>query len=542
MSATNPVEELQDELLCPICLGSFKEPVILDCEHNFCHACITEFWKVSDTGVCPQCRKKSLSERKLRPNKQLETVVDIARDLEGECKKHGEVFNLFCKEDRTLICMVCRESQEHKTHRVIPLETAAEECKEQLESHLTHFQQMREWQVRQRAAQEEEYQTLLTQTESRKQEIVSAFKQAHQILKQGEQFMRNSLDGTIKDLVKTRNKNNRCSDKLLLLDNLIAEINQKRQQPVIECLKDIDSTLSRCEKMKGEEEPPVDSLTELGSRVQAVFESQKVICDLLKNFRVELVPELGSLENLLSDVQGQVSCEDPAENVPNKPEQDDTFLCKLDYEDGKCSSNSCEEQEVVPTVQQNNMADFINVVPEEVIGHWFDSKFGRRGAWKTIAAITVLLAAVLLAVVLGTVWSGSKVCVTPVDIPGTCCPENWIGYQGKCYFFSEDEANWTWSQHFCSSHGASLAGLDTLKEKDFLMRHKGSLDPWISLRREPDQPWKWPNGSVFNYPFQIGGGGECAYIYEIIVSSSRCYTKRNWICSKPDEFTKRKIT
>uniref|UniRef100_A0A674K3H5 C-type lectin domain-containing protein n=1 Tax=Terrapene triunguis TaxID=2587831 RepID=A0A674K3H5_9SAUR len=122
--------------------------------------------------------------------------------------------------------------------------------------------------------------------------------------------------------------------------------------------------------------------------------------------------------------------------------------------------------------------------------------------------------------------------VTPPDSPAACCPEHWIGYHGKCYLFSEDEADWTSSQHSCSSHGASLAWLDTLKEKDFLMRHKGYLDPWIGLRREPGQPWKWPNG----------GGGECAYMYKNTISSSKCYTQRNWICSKPDEFAKREIT
>uniref|UniRef100_K7G8R0 C-type lectin domain-containing protein n=1 Tax=Pelodiscus sinensis TaxID=13735 RepID=K7G8R0_PELSI len=138
-------------------------------------------------------------------------------------------------------------------------------------------------------------------------------------------------------------------------------------------------------------------------------------------------------------------------------------------------------------------------------------------------------------------FSVAKVCVTPPDCPSACCPEDWIGYHEKCYFFPNDEANWTASQHSCSSHAASLAGFDTLKEKDFLMRQKGYLDAWIGLRREPGQPWKWPNGSVVNL-VQIGGGGECAYVFGIAVRSSGCYTKRNWICSKPDEFAKRKNT
>nr|XP_005312611.1 zinc finger protein RFP-like [Chrysemys picta bellii] len=537
MSATYPVNELRDELVCPICLEPFKDPVILDCEHNFCQACITDCWEASGTGVCPQCRRKSFPESELRPNKQLKVVVDVARRLQVECEKHEEVFSLFCKQDRTLLCNVCRLSREHKAHTVIPIEAAAEAFKEQLLSHRDRVQCVRDERGRRVAAEEREYQILLKQLERQKQEIASEFKQVRHVLKQGEQLMRNHVEGTIQDLRKTRNKNTKG---LLLLDNHIAEINQTCQQPVNELLKDIGSTLSRCEQVKGEEEAPVDSLTELESRVQAVSESQKVLCDLLKTFRVELAPELGPLENVSSEVQRQVSGEDPTEDVPENFKQEDTSVCLLDREDDECTSDSCEEQEVLPIDKQNNSTDFTNVEPKKIIGHWFDSKVRRCGAWKIIApvVVAVLLAVLLIAVI---IWSVSKDSVTPPDSPAACCPEKWIGYQGKCYLFSEDEANWTSSQHFCSSPGASLAWLDTLQEKDFLMQHKVYPDAWIGLRREPGQPWKWPNGSVFNDLFQIGEGGECAYIYKNTISSSRCYTKRNCICSKPDEFAKRKI-
>ncbi|XP_039373191.1 E3 ubiquitin-protein ligase TRIM11-like isoform X2 [Mauremys reevesii] len=577
MSAPNWGEKLQDELVCAICLEPFKDPVILDCGHSYCQACITGSWGAWGTGLCPQCRKP-LPEAELRPNKQVEAVVGIARRLEGQCKKHRDDLKLFCKEDRTLICRVCRESREHRAHTVIPIEAAAEEFKEQLLSHRARVQRVRDERGGRAAAEEGKYRILLKQLECQKQESLSEIKQVRQVLKQREQLLRDPLEGMIQDLGKTRNKStNRRSEGLLHLDNLIAEINQKCQQPAIELFKDIDSTLSRCEQVNGEEEAPVDSLTEVESRVQALSESQTVLRDLLENFRVELAPELGPLENISSEVQGQVSGEDPTEDVPDSPKQEDTSVCLLDWEDDKLNSDSCQKQEAVPTERQNNVTDFINVEPEGDVdaeylvsepvpdisfmsgggtlnlldkkrvghrgpGHWFDSKLRRRGAWKIVAAVvaSVLLLAVLLTAVIA--WSASKASVTPPDSPATCCPEEWIGYQGKCYLFSEDEANWTSSQLFCSSHGASLAWLDTRQEKDFLMRHKGYLDPWISLRREPGQPWKWPNGSVFNHPVETGGGGgECAYMYQITISSSECYRRRNWICSKPDEFAKRKI-
>ncbi|KFZ66808.1 C-type lectin domain family 2 member B, partial [Podiceps cristatus] len=44
------------------------------------------------------------------------------------------------------------------------------------------------------------------------------------------------------------------------------------------------------------------------------------------------------------------------------------------------------------------------------------------------------------------------------------CPFDWIGYRGKCYYFSEAERNWTSSQDNCSALGASLAVLDSVED------------------------------------------------------------------------------
>ncbi|XP_044839313.1 C-type lectin domain family 2 member D-like [Mauremys mutica] len=126
---------------------------------------------------------------------------------------------------------------------------------------------------------------------------------------------------------------------------------------------------------------------------------------------------------------------------------------------------------------------------------------------------------------------------------GPWCPDGWVGYGGKCYYFSEAEGNWNNSQRHCSSLGASLAGIDTLQDLAFLLRYKGKSDHWIGLRREQElgQPWKWVNGTKFNRLFVITADGDCAYLNdENRVSSLRCTSERHWICSKPDAFTKAK--
>ncbi|XP_050776126.1 C-type lectin domain family 2 member D-like [Gopherus flavomarginatus] len=117
----------------------------------------------------------------------------------------------------------------------------------------------------------------------------------------------------------------------------------------------------------------------------------------------------------------------------------------------------------------------------------------------------------------------------------TACPDSWIGYLGKCYYFSEAEGNWTYSQSQCSALNASLAGIDTQQEMDFLMNHKGPSDHWIGLGREPNQTWMWTNSTEFNKWFPIAGGGLCAFLNRGDVSSSGCWRNARWICSKAAE-------
>uniref|UniRef100_A0A8C8SSA8 C-type lectin domain-containing protein n=1 Tax=Pelusios castaneus TaxID=367368 RepID=A0A8C8SSA8_9SAUR len=59
----------------------------------------------------------------------------------------------------------------------------------------------------------------------------------------------------------------------------------------------------------------------------------------------------------------------------------------------------------------------------------------------------------------------------------TCpmCPDGWVGYQRKCYYFSETEGNWSYCQSSCSSPDASLVWIDSEKE---IVRHSIIAEYW----------------------------------------------------------------
>lgn len=140
MATTNPLDNLQVEASCSVCLEYLKDPVIIECGHNFCRVCITRWWEdLNRDFPCPVCRKTS-RHRTLKPNRQLGNMVEIAKQLqvtnnkrkvrdENLCEKHNEVLRLFCKDDQEAVCLVCEISHEHRSHTVVSLDDASMEYK-----------------------------------------------------------------------------------------------------------------------------------------------------------------------------------------------------------------------------------------------------------------------------------------------------------------------------------------------------------------------------------------------------------------------------
>uniref|UniRef100_A0A8C3K5Y2 RING-type domain-containing protein n=1 Tax=Calidris pygmaea TaxID=425635 RepID=A0A8C3K5Y2_9CHAR len=70
---------LRDEATCSVCLEFFKDPVSIECGHNFCRGCIVKSWKDLEMDFpCPQCREV-FSQKNFRPNRQLANMAEIIR-------------------------------------------------------------------------------------------------------------------------------------------------------------------------------------------------------------------------------------------------------------------------------------------------------------------------------------------------------------------------------------------------------------------------------------------------------------------------------
>ncbi|XP_023278856.1 nuclear factor 7, ovary-like [Seriola lalandi dorsalis] len=117
------------ELSCPVCQDIFKDPVLLPCSHTFCNVCVQQWWRTKQTRVCPVC--KAVSPRSNIPprNLVLKNLCE-AFVLEVEsgvvCRLHTERLKLYCVDHQTPVCVVCRDSSQHRNHTFTPVNEAAE--------------------------------------------------------------------------------------------------------------------------------------------------------------------------------------------------------------------------------------------------------------------------------------------------------------------------------------------------------------------------------------------------------------------------------
>uniref|UniRef100_K7FZM8 Tripartite motif containing 105 n=1 Tax=Pelodiscus sinensis TaxID=13735 RepID=K7FZM8_PELSI len=87
MACRNQGESLREELTCAICCELFNDPVMLECMHHFCRACIQRYWdKCSRVPSCPQCRRE-FPNRTFRSHYLVSGVVEKLRRYSSEDHK-----------------------------------------------------------------------------------------------------------------------------------------------------------------------------------------------------------------------------------------------------------------------------------------------------------------------------------------------------------------------------------------------------------------------------------------------------------------------
>ncbi|KAI4904110.1 hypothetical protein NFI96_028577, partial [Prochilodus magdalenae] len=108
MGSTNSVLS-EDQLLCSICLDVFTDPVSTPCGHNYCMACLKEFWDSCSRYQCPVCKE----EFSRRPELRVNTFISgLAAQFKESLQLHSgnTLGQLFLKPKRVL-CDSCTDKK-----------------------------------------------------------------------------------------------------------------------------------------------------------------------------------------------------------------------------------------------------------------------------------------------------------------------------------------------------------------------------------------------------------------------------------------------
>ncbi|XP_045910197.1 E3 ubiquitin-protein ligase TRIM63 [Micropterus dolomieu] len=149
----SPMDSLEKQLSCPICLDMFTKPVvILPCQHNLCRSCASDLYDSRNPyrfsgGVfrCPTCRFEVVLDRHgvhgLQRNLLVENIIDIYKQQqegsgsgntettlkpkeskEPMCQEHeDEKINIYCVTCQVPTCSMCKVFGQHKDCEVAPL-------------------------------------------------------------------------------------------------------------------------------------------------------------------------------------------------------------------------------------------------------------------------------------------------------------------------------------------------------------------------------------------------------------------------------------
>ncbi|XP_008156117.1 C-type lectin domain family 17, member A [Eptesicus fuscus] len=83
------------------------------------------------------------------------------------------------------------------------------------------------------------------------------------------------------------------------------------------------------------------------------------------------------------------------------------------------------------------------------------------------------------------------------------CPEGWLPFEGKCYYFSPNTKPWDEARKFCQENYSHLVIISSIDEQNFVVKaHRSPRVHWLGLSdREHEGDWKWLDGSPVTLSF-----------------------------------------
>ncbi|KAL6097870.1 trim55 [Pungitius sinensis] len=162
----NTMDNLEKQLICPICLEMFTKPVvILPCQHNLCRKCANDVFQASNPYLptrggsltsggrfrCPSCRHEVVLDRHgvygLQRNLLVENIIDMFKQESSSSSKPAperkeetpmcdvheeEKINIYCVTHGVPTCSMCKVFGAHKDCEVAAITSIYQSKKAEL--------------------------------------------------------------------------------------------------------------------------------------------------------------------------------------------------------------------------------------------------------------------------------------------------------------------------------------------------------------------------------------------------------------------------
>ncbi|XP_068994419.1 nuclear factor 7, brain-like [Embiotoca jacksoni] len=350
---------LESFLSCHVCSETFRDPVSLSCSHNFCSSCLKKFWEQAGNKNCPICKRKSSKDYR-GVNFTLKELADSfagrqksgsseteneQKKMEVMCRKHQEEPKLFCEDEQRAVCPVCEFSL-HQTHKVVPVEQAVSDLKEQLKSDLKSLQDKKDKYKQVEETYNEMSQHSKKQLLSTERQIRAEFNKIHQFLKEEEESRLAALREEEEQKGKTISREmKRIQEQISSLSDSICAVEEDLQKHNVPFLSSYKATQTRARAQSSLSDPQlvsgalIDVAKHLGNLSFRVWEKMK---EKVHFSPVILDPNTAPQCLHLSDDLTSVRQEDTNQQLPDNPERNTNYAIVLGSEGFSSGKHSWE--------------------------------------------------------------------------------------------------------------------------------------------------------------------------------------------------------
>ncbi|XP_034723725.1 tripartite motif-containing protein 59 [Etheostoma cragini] len=137
------MDNVEEDLTCSVCYSLFSDPRVLPCSHTFCKTCLDNLLQASTNYSiwrplrlplkCPNCRSvvelPPMGVDALPTNVCLRAIIEKYQSDSAprppSCQEHHrQPLNMYCIQDRQLICGLCLTVGRHQGHPIDDLQAA----------------------------------------------------------------------------------------------------------------------------------------------------------------------------------------------------------------------------------------------------------------------------------------------------------------------------------------------------------------------------------------------------------------------------------